>query len=419
LARSTAFRFQEGELDLQALRRDLKLSSIATVGMTVQGQRLEMTIQLTSTEKGELLLTRQYSGTIDAPHTLAEQAGRDLLAVIHPASARKRRASTTRTAADPQAYLLLLKARFQWNKRTPEGFKQSIELYQHAIEIDPTFAAAYVGLADAYNFLGFFAMMPPRLVYPKAKAAAKRAIELDPSAGEAYASLGYTAGQHDWNFHEAIRLNGEAIQRNPSYAWAYQWRGLAGYMPDGQMEEALKSVRQAEELDPLSRIMNTAVGSVLLFARRYEEAREVLEHIREIEPKFMAVHAWLGLTYEQLGRYDEALASMMTSHSLAPGQITAAGLCHCYAVAGRGDEALKLLDETMQRSDRSYVTPYVPLMTYIGLGDEQRALESLKAAIEERSTWLYLARVDPRFDRLRDWMGSGLETLLNEHVLLP
>ncbi len=419
LARSTAFHFEEGALDLGALRRTLNLSSIATVSMTVEDQQIEVTVQLIRTDSGQPLLSRQYRSSIETPYRIAEEAARDLLAVARPASARKRRASHAPTL-DPQAYHAFLKARFQWNKRTPEGLKQAIDLYERAIEIDPTFAAPYVGLADAYNLLGFFLVMPARLVFARAKAAAKRAIELDPAAGEAYASLGYAAGIYDWNFPEAIRLAGEAIQRNPNYGWAYQWRGLTGYLPLGQFEEALTDMRRAEELDPLAPIMSVGAGCVLFFARRYEEARQVLERSRELYPKVGCVHGWLALPYEQLGRYDDALASTTTCHNLEPSSVGIAALCHCYAVAGRRDEALELLAQTMQRSDRSYVSAYVPLMAYIGLGDKDRALESLQAAVEERSSWLCLAKVDPRFDRVREWMGPGaLENLLNAHVLQP
>ena len=416
LARSTAFHFEEAALDLQALRRTLNLSSIATISMTVEGQQIEVTIQLMRTDNGESLLSRKYSSSIDSPYRIAEEAARDLLAIVRPASSRKRRSSRAPTI-DPQAYHTFLKARFQWNKRTPEGLKQAIDLYERAIETDPTFAAPYAGLADAYNFLGFFLVMPARMVFARAKAAAKRAIELDPAAGEAYASLGFGTGMYDWNFPEAIRLMDEAIQRNPNYGWAYQWRGLMGHMPLGQFEEAVADMRLAEELDPLAPIMSVGAGVALSFARRYEESRRILERSRELYPKVGCTHGWLGFAYEQLGRYDDALAAMTACHNLEPSSLSISWLCHCYAAAGRRDEALKLLAQTMEQSDRAYISPYVSLMAYIGLGDKDRALESLHAAVEERSSWLYAAKVDPRFDRVREWMGSGLEKLLDENIL--
>ena len=418
LARSTAFHFAQGELDLQALRRTLNISSIAMVSMTVERQQIEATVQLIRTDSGESLLSRQYSTTIDTPYRIAEEAGRDVLAIVRPVSSRKRRAPRTPTR-DPQAYHAFLKARFQWNKRTPEGFKQAIELYERAIEIDPAFAAPYAGLADAYNMLGFFLVMPGRLVFARAKAAAKRAIELDPAAGDAYASSGFAAGMYDWNFPEAIRLSGEAIQRNPNYGWAYQWRGLTGYTPLGRFDEALKDMHTAEDLDPLAPIMSVGPGVVLFFARRYEESRKALERSRELYPKAGCVHAWLALPYELVGRYDDAIESWTAFHNLEPSNASIAGLCHCYGAAGRREDALDLLARTMQQSDRSYVSPFVPLMAYIGLGDKDRALETLKTAVDERASWLFLAKVDPRFDRVREWMGSGLEKLLNENVLQP
>lgn len=413
LARSTAFRSQAGTLGLDALRRDLRVSAIATIGLTVDAPKLAVSVELISTERRETLMTRQYNGSIDAPHKLADDAARDLLSVARPA--RKRRTTTRKT--DPQAYHLFLKARFQWNKRSPDGIKQAIDFYQRAIEIDPAFASAYVGLADAYNLLGFLGVMPPRLVYPKAKAAAKRAIELDTTSGEAYTSLGYATGQYDWNFAGAVRLHDEAIKRSPRDANAHHWRGLTGCMPAGQFDEALASVREAEALDPLTPIMSVGVGSVLYFARRYEDARQLLEHIREIEPKFMAVYRWLGLAYEQPGRYEEALAAMKALHELAPSSVSAAFIARCYAVSGQRDAAIKLAGETMKHAGRGYVSTLVPLMTAMGLGDRERAIESLNTAIEDRASWLFLANVDPRFDRMREWMGTELQQLIADHAI--
>lgn len=414
LSRSTAFRFQEGDFNLQALRRDLNVALIATVKITAHVESIDVDIQLVETANGESILARQYSGAFEESSRIAEHAARDVLAAIRPASTRKRRVATRKTP-DAHAYQLFLKGRFQWNKRSPEGVKQAIDLYQQVNEIDPTFAPAYVGLADAYNMLGFLSVMPPRLVFPKAKAAAQRAIELDPAGGEAYASLGFTAGLYEWNFRESVRLHGEAIQRNPSYAMAYHWRALTGFLPQGQFDEALRSVRQAEELDPLAPIMNTAVGVMLLFSRRYEEAREVLEHIREIEPKFAPVHWYLAITYEQLHRYDDALTSVKTVQGLSVGSLGLALLGHCYAVAGHKDEALKVLADAKQLAERSYVSAYVPLLIQLGLADDERALESLKAAVEERMPWLALAPIDPRFDRLH--ASVDLENLINSNAL--
>ncbi|HET7711793.1 MAG TPA: protein kinase, partial [Thermoanaerobaculia bacterium] len=257
-------------------------------------------------------------------------------------STRKRRKKAP--ATDPAALKLYLRGRTQWNKRHPDAIRQAIALFQEAVEIDPLHANSFAGLADCYMMLGFLQVISPRDVIPKAKASAMRAIEIDPLLAEPHATLGYLAGIFDWDWPTAQRELMEAMRLNPGYPWAPHWYGIlaAAASPD----ESLQYVTRAHELDPLSPIIETAIGIAHHLRRDYVAALRLYAQVLDTESAFAPGYYYIGLTYEQLRDYDSATRNMNRAAEIASrGGLFLGALGHCYGLSGDSESARAILRE--------------------------------------------------------------------------
>jgi tetratricopeptide (TPR) repeat protein len=305
-------------------------------------------------------------------------------------------------AVDPEAEQLVLKGRVQWNTRHPEAVKQGIELFQQAIEREPAYAQAYAGLADCYLMLAFLQAVPPTDVLPRIKAAAARAIQLEPALAQPHATLGYAAGLFDWDWPDAARELQTAMRLDPNDAWAPHWYGLllAGR---GQFEESVAQMARAKELDSLSPIISVARGIPLHYGRRYKEALALYHAVIETEAAFAPAHYYIGLTYEQLGEYEQAIYHFERATSIS-GRTSFffASLTHCTAASGRRDEARRLQEELEGQRAHRYVSPLNLALVHFGLGENDEGLRDLELAFAERSGQLYLLAVEPRFDAVRN-----------------
>jgi tetratricopeptide (TPR) repeat protein len=279
--------------------------------------------------------------------------------------------------------------------------KKSIEYFEQAIEKDPTYAPAYVGLADAYIQTGFYGVLPPNVAYPSAKAAALKALEMDNTLGEAHASLALFRQhyEHDWPSAEnEFKL---ALDRSPGYASAHQWYGL--YLAAvGRLEEGLAETKKAYELDPLSSILNENIGWQYYLAREYEKAIEQYRKTLDLDPNFAEAHYSLGLSLERLGRYEESVAELQKAVSLSGGNERYLGaLGHAFAVAGRQRAALRVLEQLQKLAEKTYVRPYDIALIHMGLGQKDQGFAWLEKAYEEGPDTLRWLKVDPEFDPLR------------------
>jgi tetratricopeptide (TPR) repeat protein len=333
-----------------------------------------------------------------------------LTAIAEGRSAPARRVTATATiprkrrkkapASDPAAEKLYLRGRTQWNKRHPDAIREAIGLFHEAVEIDPLHANSYAGLADAYMMLGFLQVISPRDVMPKAKAAALRAIELDPTRAEPHASLGYLAGMFEWDWPTAQRELRLAMELNPAYPWAPHWYGIIASTKS--YEDSLRHVTLAHELDPLSPIIHTAVGIAHHWHREYTQALRLYSQVLDTEPSFAPAHYYIGLTYEQTQDYDSALRNLARGAEIASrGGLFLGALGHCYGVSGHHDAARDVLRELDQRSRERYVSPYNVMLVHLGLGQLDLTLEWLARALEDRTGWLWQSANEPRFDGIR------------------
>ncbi len=301
----------------------------------------------------------------------------------------------------PAAYEAYLKGRLAWNKRSEAGIQEGIDYFQQAISIEPSYAAAYSGLADSYTTLGYLSYLSPTESFPRAKTAATKALALDAALAEPHASLAYGELYFDWDWAEAEKEFKKAIALNPSYATAHHWHSV--YLTAmGRPEEAMAAIRRAQQLDPLSIIIPTDIGFQLYYTRRYDEAIQQLKSILQVNPAFPLAHLWLGRAYQQKGAYQEAISEFNQAEKVlrdwAP---VVAAVGYVQGKAGLRADALKTSEQLKRLSGKKYVTAYGIALVYAGLGDKNRAFAWLSKAVEERTHWLVWLKLDPRWDDLR------------------
>jgi tetratricopeptide (TPR) repeat protein len=293
---------------------------------------------------------------------------------------------------------------------TEEGSKRSIEYFESAIERDPDYAIAYVGLADAYNNLVAIGALPPREAMPKAKAAAMKALELDDALAEAHTSLGMVRMQYDWDWAEAKKEFQRAIELNPNSADAHLWYGYYLRLM-GRYDEALVEKKRARTLDPLSLFINLQIGRIYYYAGQFDKAIEEHQKTLEMDPNFPMLHLALSQSYLQKGMYEEALAEAQKTVALSGGDPVALALLgSVYGASGRRNEAMKILDELKKRR---HVAPFQLATIYESLGEKDQAFKWLERSYEERDAWIIWLRSplfgslrsDPRFMKLVKKIG--------------
>ena len=266
--------------------------------------------------------------------------------------------------------------------------------FEEAVARDSSFARAWAGVADAYAVLAFYDYLPPAMAYPKAKAAARRAPELDPFLAEAHASLGYIALYYDWDSDAAEAAFERSIELNPSYTVAHQW--YANHLvARGRFDEAAREMTHARELNPLSLIANGALGWVYFFARRYEDAIAQCNLALEMAPDWDLCRIWQGQAHEELGRRDEAIASLQRAVELSGGSgISVAALARAYATFGEPERARQLLAGILATG--KYQPSYEIAKVYIALGEHDRAIDWLERAYQEHAHSMAFLKVDPQ-----------------------
>ena len=303
--------------------------------------------------------------------------------------------------ANNEAYVLYLKGRFFWNKRTGTDLRKAIEYFNQAITTDPKYALVYVGLADSYLLLSNYGAAAPKDSIPQAKDAVKRALELDANSGEAHASAGILS-DNDFQFEHGITEFERAIQLSPNYATAHHWFGDGPLMAMGRFDRGLAEGRRAVELDPLSLINNADLGWIYINARRYDEAIAQLRKTIEIDPRFYLARYYLGEALQLNGQLTEAIAEYRSAVELNDDPLALAFLGQAYARAGQREEAQKIRARLTEAAKSRYVSQYSFVLVLIGLGDKEGAIDALERAYHNgEGADICIIRVDPFMDDLR------------------
>jgi serine/threonine-protein kinase len=405
MARSTVFRYRNRDADALAIGRELRVRAVLTGVVKQVGDRLQIAVELVDSTDGSQLwgetYTRALADLVKLPDEMSREIAEKLRVRLTGAEKKKlRRRSTENT----EAYQLYLKGRYQWNKRTEDGIRRGIALFREAIESDPSFASAYAGLADCFITLTTNIPLPPRETMPKAKAAAMKAIEIDDTLADAWASLGAVRWWFEWDWEGAEEAYRRAIELNPNYALAHD--GYAMLLSTrGRFDEAIEQFNKACDLDPLSLIIAVHSGWPFYFARDYESAIRRFRKALELDQNFIPAHGWLGMALGQQHRYAEAIDAFHRALEVDRISILTAMLAHTHAIAGNRSEALELLVDLEYERKTRYISPYDIAIAHAGLGDTASALAQLHAAVEDRSAWMVFFQVDPRLDVLREEAG--------------
>ncbi len=401
LARTTAFRFKGREFDPQALGQQLQVQAILTGRVQQRGEELLIQADLIDVKNGAQLWGDSYKGHPSELLALQTLITRDITGKLRQRLTDEERTRTeARATQNNEAWQAYLKGRFHWNRRTVSETKRAIEYFEQAIQLDPKFALAYVGLADAWHTLSGLER-PPSEAIPRVRAAVEKALALDDQLAAAHASLGIVQWRYDWNYAEAERSFKRAIALDNNYASAHQWYGLL--MAYRQRNaEALVELKQAQQLDPLSLIINANLGLLPYFARRYDEAIDQFKRTLELDQNFAFAHFFLGWAYEQKGDHAQALVEFRRAAQIDETPATLTYLGHGLATSGNRAEALTISAKLQSLSQQRYVSPYYLAILSAGLGEKERALDHLTTAVEEHADALVLLDVEPKFDPLRN-----------------
>jgi DNA-binding winged helix-turn-helix (wHTH) protein/tetratricopeptide (TPR) repeat protein len=360
------------------------LGVIATVGLLVQTR-----VQAARGMSHAALQSVPPQGGTEAEAGKAVSPGSELL----PKPGRR--------SSDPEAYRLYVEGRYFWNKRTESGFRRSIECFQQAILKDPNYPDAYAGLADSYTLLASYGVEPPAQAYPNAKAAAMKALQLDDGLAEAHTSLGMVALYYEWDWRQAGQQFRRAIDLNPNYPQAHAWDSLYfGAM--GEVPQALQQALWAQQLDPLSLVMNMDLGSVYYWSRQYDEAVNTYRYAISLDPYFARAHSRLGMVLAVQRDYPGAIHEFEEARKLSGPDPYIDGLIgYAQALSGNQKAARRLLAKLTERSHHEYVPAFSLALLCLGLGDRARAMDWFERAYQDRSTYMIYAKVDPLLDPLR------------------
>ena len=400
LASGTVFTYKGKRVDPRLAGKDLNVDAVVTGTLTQTGNTLVIRAGLVRVSDGSQMWGEQYdrdlSGALEIQSSIAKSISEQLK--IQLTGEQKKRISGKQTE-NGDAYQDYIKGRFYWNKRTDQGFKKSIQYFQSAVQKDPTYALAYSGLADTYCLMPDYGVLPGTEAGPKAKAAATKALEIDDQLAEAYVSLAYVKGFIDWNFTDAESGFKRGIELNRNYATAYQWYSnlLVGR---GKLEEALTMIRRAQQLDPLSLIINDNIGWSYFNADRFDEAIQAFQKTLDMDSTFIPAMSDLSLAYLCNGQFEEAQKWITKTHQLSK-SFAAQSQAILYAASGKRSEAQKIINDRLKAGKTEYLSPYSTARIYSMLNDRDQAFLWLDEAFAARDSQMVNLVVDPLLKNLR------------------
>ena len=396
-ARTSSFAFKNKAQDVSEVGAKLKVATVLEGSVRKAGTQLRVTAQLINVADGYHIWSEQYDREMDDVFTIQDEIARTIAHRLEVALSPGTHEPLVRPpTGNLEAYQLYLKGRHLWNRRTKEGLERAVEYFERAIKHDPEYALAYSGLADAYLLLGAYLHMPQVEANERAKAAAEKALALDETLAEAHTSLGQARRREcDWQGEEREYLR--ALELNPSYATARQWyAALLALL--GRLDEALREIRHAEELDPLSHAISVTVGMILTQSRDYDAAIEQLQRTLELEPDFFSAYAWLAIAYAHQGKFRESQHAAERIRELRPDHPAARLLLALtFARSGQREKAEDILEQLKERGAEAGAIGII----HAGLGQLDEAFEWLHRAAKERSWIMSDLKVSPWFDPLR------------------
>jgi len=401
ISRGSAFVFKDKDLDPRDVAKQLRVGAVIEGSVLKTGERVRVNVRLVNAEDGSVLWA---SNTYDRPvgdiFTIQDEIARNAAAGLRlQLNGEDQKRLAKRYTNNIEAYNELLRGWYFWSQRTPSGLKKAIESYRRATEIDVHCAFAYAGLAGSYAMGVWYIPLEPREAMRNARAAATKAVEIDPNLPEAHLAMANVLS-YDWDWSGAQREMETARGLEPNFSdYGYAYTLL---LSAGKPDEAVRWIRRSEELDPLSPLVGANVGQILYYARRYDEAIEQGRKTIDLDPNYAMAHAYLGQAYIQKRMYREAVEELQKAITLSernPDVIAILG--NAYAAVGDRKEAEKVINELIESSQRRYVPSYAVAAIYAELGRKDEAFAWLEKAYAERSPTLVDLKVDPTLDALR------------------
>ena len=402
---SSILKFYNQERELASISRDLQATHLVEGIIQLFDSKLKSSVQLYESKTGGVVWADDFLCDFDD----------DIVRVQNEISNRISKSIALRLNIEPlqpenslpknfEAFQEYIKGKFYWNSRTIEGLKKGIEHAQNALAIEPTFAMAYVGLADCYNLLaGQHSFLSPAEAFPKAKAASERALEIsDGNLAEAYTSLAFSTFYYEWNRPLGEQYFRRAIELKPNYPTAHHWYGEA-LAADGRFNESIERLKKAQELDPLSAAISADLAHAFMLAGRLDESRFLLDQISEINPRFVRSLYLNGLLYEQLNEFDEAVKTLCRAAEIAPDEPAVLAELGC-AAAYSGDRvrARQMIKDLEAMRAKRYVSSFLIATIYLALNNKTKAFDLLETALKNRDVWLAWINVLPKLDALRE-----------------
>ena len=401
IARTSAMKYKGTAKGIREIGRELNVSHVLEGSVRREAGRVRIAAQLIQVSDETHIWAETYDrdlgNILKLQSDVAQAVAREIRVKLTPQE--KRRLAAVREVS-PLAYEAFLKGRHLWNKRTEEGMRKSITFYEEAIRANPDYAMAYAGIADSHVMLACRGMMPAKETFRKAKAAARKALEIDGELAEAHGSLAHVR-LHDWDWEGLEGDFERAIALNPAEAIVYYWYGEF-LMSRGRSDDAVAVTRKAYEIDPLAAVIGASLAMILYLAHRYDEAAAVLQRAEEISPEHFLPHMRLGLVRIQLGDSEGAISELETAVRLADRSTeTLAALAMAYGAAGQSERAQAISDDLEAHQRERYVLPYNFAKIYAVLDEAEKAFAWLETAYDDGSPDLIELNSEPVFNRLR------------------
>jgi len=400
-ARTSSFKFRGKDVDIKEVGKKLGVRTILEGSVQRQGDKVRITAQLINVEDEFHFWSEQYDGNMDNIFALQNKIADAIAEKLQITLLDNKQQILAKKTIPKEAFELYLKGRSSWNLRTAPDLIKGIEFFRRAITLDPSYAAAYAGVADCYNALGYLSFLAPKEAFPKALEAATKALELDSTLAEPHASMGFYKFYHEWDWAAAEQEFRIAISLNPNYELGYDWYGY--YLTSMErFDEAKVMLGKAAALDPLSVQISTDMGFSVYYSRDYDLAIKKLQAALQLNPKFPLAHIWLGRSYQAKKMYPEAITEFKKALDVLGYIAVPLGqIGNVYGVSGNKAEAQKIVDTLTSLSSKKFVSSYSMALVYVGLGENDQAFLWLNKAYDERSHWLVWLKGDPRWASLR------------------
>jgi serine/threonine protein kinase/tetratricopeptide (TPR) repeat protein len=399
---SSVLRYAEETTDPFEAGRALDVEFILDGTFRRVGDRIRVSLQLLCVKENASrwaeVFDEKFTDVLELEDSISEKVTQSLVSKL---TGEEQKQLAKRGTNNVEAYEAYLRGRYFWNQFTQESLPKALQAFEKAVELDPNYALAYIGIADFYNWGCIYGLIPPSVSYPKLMAATKKALEIDDKLGEAYAELGLT-NSNQWRYAEALKNHRRAIELNPNYPLAHEWLS-AVLVSTGEFEEGIKEIKIAEQLDPLSLRAKTLTAWTCYQARLFDEALAKGREIIEFDKNYPQGHLQVGNVLPQMGRPEEGAAACRKAFELMPNSaLVIYPLCSALGAAGEIREARKYLELMTKMAKEIYVKPYFLAMCHLAVGEIDRAFECFEIDFAEKDMWIIWWGTEPKLDAIRN-----------------